>query len=748
MSLQVWINNIYNKGLSDVVISYTGTPVMNMGDGITGTCSSLSDDYYNINTGYGNGLSTDEKSIAIWVKPTNTNDSKMLLRTTGTTPGRLYLGIKNSTWNLAYGDNTWGYTSNAPVLVNEWQHICITIKHGIATLYYNGEFIETKSGDDFIMPSNIILSPSGSVFTGCCDDIRIYDHCLSPKEVYDITKGLVLHYKLDNIPNKNLVNSLKSYSNDSYLAYQFNLSENFIAGQTYIFQLWDVNVTHSGKNEAQLGISIFWGGESVSLKAMNGTSWFTNGHADYIKFSITITSSQASGSGATNSWINIYNSVLYASGEKSMHIGAIKIEKGSNATEYTPYNEVTTQVTDSSGYNFHGTITGSLSVTNDTPRYNYATHFDGSSYIKISRYIVNNYYPKTISFWANWDSIPSGQSVLFVDSYTNTGFGLMSTGILLTTSGAGNSYIYPKSGIVANTWYHFVIVITGTTGRDLYINGVKQRPTSNQSTWTYNVNELQIGKRSTTSDGFVGKMSDFRIYAKALSADDVKELYDTAALIDNIGNLECYKISEEDVSSQEVMKTGVVKTPMFIESNERLKVLDDGSVWLQILHHNNPAQHIFAQTNCWFYNDNENLFSMLQILKDEPWITSLTEFEFLACEKLTSSSTEAKYRWKQTSNPALSSTLSGYELISGSPGRDIGLMNKGTYGCFHNGSTWWCCCGSYSAHSGGIPGFGGTVTSGYLDLYIKIPFDILNSDISEQAKFFKKSIVTNQLLEV
>jgi hypothetical protein len=91
--------------------------------------------------------------------------------------------------------------------------------------------------------------PGGDEYgTDKMNDFRIYDHCLSPKEVKEISQGLVLHYKMDNInaEGTNLITGLTAggqttISNgivttsgvnaDTY--FTLNLSENIVAGTTY-----------------------------------------------------------------------------------------------------------------------------------------------------------------------------------------------------------------------------------------------------------------------------------------------------------------------------------------------------------------------------------------------------------------------------------------------------------------------------------------------------------------------------------
>ncbi len=136
-----------------------------------------------------------------------------------------------------------------------------------------------------------------------------------------------------------ILNIPREHISTNYLGYQLNLTENLVAGETYTMQLWDVDIYHSGKTAAQHNLCVYWGGGSVQLINW-GSSFFTaetnNYHADYLEKTITITAANASGSGATNAFLHLYNSVGNANGTRRMEIGKWKLEKGHKATDWSP----------------------------------------------------------------------------------------------------------------------------------------------------------------------------------------------------------------------------------------------------------------------------------------------------------------------------------------------------------------------------------------------------------------------------
>ena len=88
------------------------------------------------------------------------------------------------------------------------------------------------------------------------------------------------------------------------------------------------------------------------------------------------------------------------------------------------------------------------------------------------------------------------------------------------------------NGTISNdTWNMFTITCDGSNWKT-YKNGVLATTTAITGTaWTPD------GTISLGDSGTMMKMSDVRIYATALSANDIKSLYQNSAYIDSSGNV-------------------------------------------------------------------------------------------------------------------------------------------------------------------------------------------------------------------
>ena len=301
MSLRVWLpltKDLRNQGLDDVAVTNNGATFNSAGK--LGGCYSF---------GTGNSYiivdSTPLKtfaefSFACWVKiiSWNTNYSTIFAvkNSTGVSWNNLIFSLLRDSsssalcFNISNGSN---YTSNScrteALSLNTWYHITCTYKSGQIKLYQDGNVVSvynTSVVPNFSSIVNLWIGKSNEKSyqsNNLLNDVRIYNHCLSPMEVKEISKGLILHYPLNrggwgqenlatntSFPNSNIegyggqkaieYNHSDWTSGGRYFAGDSNSRLTFTeiqANQPYIISAWvyiysDVTLSNPG------GTSVFY----------------------------------------------------------------------------------------------------------------------------------------------------------------------------------------------------------------------------------------------------------------------------------------------------------------------------------------------------------------------------------------------------------------------------------------------------------------------------------------------------------
>lgn len=153
----------------------------------------------------------------------------------------------------------------------------------------------------------------------------------------------------------------------------------------------------------------------------------------------------------------------------------------------------------------------------------------------------------------------------------------------------------------------------------------------------------------------------------------------------------------------------------------------DGSKWIRIFHHNNPANALFSSSDTFttgVYKDADRWFDMAKCNEVNKW-------EFILKQKTTSDATESKYRFIQYVNPMTATyddvTNDKIKRISDSRrSRDGGIYHVNafnTYFITNNGTrnNWHGAIGSWTQYSNRCPGWNNqVVTTGFMDLYLRI----------------------------
>ena len=146
-------------------------------------------------------------SFAFWLYPIGSTSSSVIMGKTAmsagdnrmysifqySTPDRLHLSWQDETSSSTFLTGGWSDFFSA----DTWTHCCIVYDGEKVMIYRNGELYTTVNGisnrNNFEYDFPIVGSPIRRL-----NDVRIYDHTLSPFEVKQISQGLILHYPLNN----------------------------------------------------------------------------------------------------------------------------------------------------------------------------------------------------------------------------------------------------------------------------------------------------------------------------------------------------------------------------------------------------------------------------------------------------------------------------------------------------------------------------------------------------------------------
>ena len=577
MSLQVWLplnGNLNNQGL-DGSLEFTNTASATVAvDGKIGSCYSFS-----ATSGTGLLLSKGKSasefmdayinhhswSMCAWVRTTS-NDNVVFGLTYGL---RLWCGSTNYV-NLYNDTRNVSASNNISTIDGKWHHICATYNtldnavnvyvdgiKGTTSYYPSGETYASSWANSVAIGRDFNNSTASShyYFQGSMNDVRIYDHCLSAKEVKEISKGLVCHYKLDNNgfgnPNLLITQSPSSFSRqgnkyintvaDSRTNDTFNLQ--YYRGSTHIstFFTKDVSTTPCDVKitfmvpENVTGLRVKFNGESRDLEL------FTSGRTPVV-------------AGET------YTLSLRVLSSKSEVVGGVqvenpKLEKGSVATPWCPHTSDSLYASlgldsaielDCSGLSNDGTKIGGLSPSASplSARYESCYDFDGNTgsiqIPSLSTLVPSGEF--TMNCWIyhdnTWSSegyetifgVPSGFELDAKHSTTN------SPKLYACDWGKGSATYE------LNKW-NMITMTRNASETKFYINGELKITGSagNIPPGSYFIGAWQ----TSNGQNYKGKISDFRLYSTVLSVGDIRMLYNTSASVDKNGNMYAYEFKEE-----------------------------------------------------------------------------------------------------------------------------------------------------------------------------------------------------------
>lgn len=477
-------------------------------------------------------------------------------------------------------------TNQITINFDEWIHIFYVLNRdkNEMYLYKNGELFNTvhlNSYSDWV--ERYLQINRGGIYGGngpaacipyCINDLRIYDHALTVKEVKEISKGLVVHYQLKDTTieaTTNLCTNLVAGGRTTLSADKMSVTTNGTEGDTYFDMALSETLVSGTTYTLSMYATGMPEGKEWIMRIGNLSQYLFSIYNGYNK--ITFTANDSLVTSVNNRGTKLL--IDDGGGEARYAVTTFshcQLEKKAYASPYTigtrPANNV---IYDCSGFNNNGTIwkydsNGTCEIDATSPRYYIDTYINSSNNTTNTAsgtvYIYGNCEltsPEklTVAFWCKPIAGYGGNTTQGQFSLTNNSIGDTAgqdyntapmnhrDGTIDINSVATVTTIRPNIDFTANEWHYYVVTYDGRYGK-VYKDGALTATKDMGSNKNLgNMKGIVIGFSRAGGVWRSNKSyySDFRLYVTALSDDDIKELYQTAAHVDS-NNFYTYEFVE------------------------------------------------------------------------------------------------------------------------------------------------------------------------------------------------------------
>lgn len=507
----------------------------------------------------------------------NSPNGWMLYRNSGDSEGllRFYMHYKNTD----DVDGTFSRTYSSFPL-DEWFHVVVVRGRGWIEIWFNGNKVASGDlGSNFKYwntnsPTPLRIGAGGSGWTTeemDIDDVRIYDHTLSPREVRDLAQAKVLHYQFNEFaePTENVVQNLDmttgwqtnyiqnrlfddipppvgvnatvvSFENDDTTGDGYYHSYGDYApqadGTTYQVSLWvktdnptDVLIRFYTADNTETDR---YTSEDLTVKASDG--WKRLVWAPFT------TADPTDSDSLSFRYFGLYDSVTPA--YTRLWLCAPQMEAKDHPTPFVDGIREDT-VTDGSGQDNHLVNNTGAIFSSDSKTGSGAYEFDGVNdrlYTDGTQKQVNIDTDIAVFAWVKPYSTVDGARNIVTKRPGNVGWIIHNNATnalqcYVHVNGSWNN-VKVEGIYTPNEWVHVGFTYDSTTLR-VYADAVEVGSLAVGGPITQADGDIEVGGTSLYSQWWDGLIDDVRVYATALSPDEIQEMYQQRASLDSEGNL-------------------------------------------------------------------------------------------------------------------------------------------------------------------------------------------------------------------